>query len=90
MFCSFVKKLTSFLVKNMIYIEKSQSYVYSHIARIISYELNLPVQITEDFSKKGMWILFATGFMNNVHKIINGPYIVVQTENYKLSKITDL
>lgn len=69
----------------MIYIEESQSYVYLHIARIISYELNLPVQITDDFSKKGTWILFATGFMHNVHKIIDGSYIVVQTENYKLS-----
>lgn len=69
----------------MIYIEKSESYVYSHIARIISYELNFPNCITDDFSKKGLWILFATGFMNNIHKFIDSPYIVVQTENYKQS-----
>jgi len=74
----------------MIYIEKSQSYVYDYIARIISHELNLPNEITNDFSKKGLWILFATAFTGGFYKNVNGPYIVIQTENYKISNIESL
>lgn len=74
----------------MIYIEKSHSYLFNSIARVISYELNLPNEITDDFSKKGTWILFASAYTTQIYKNITSPYIVIQTEYYKQSNNLDL
>jgi hypothetical protein len=74
----------------MIYIEKSHSHVFAYIARVISHELNLPNEITNDFSKTGTWILFASAYVTQIYKNISGPYIVVQTEYFKQSNNPDL
>jgi hypothetical protein len=65
----------------MYYIHYTDSYVFHTISKVIQYELNQACEITDDLTKTGgTWILFYDSFHKDVHKIIEGGYIAVQTE----------
>lgn len=65
----------------MIYIEKSKNPIFLRIAKVISEQLLIKNEITDDFSKKGIWILFLSSFLEKSYKQIEGPYIHLQLEN---------
>ncbi len=72
----------------MIYIDSSNNKFFQRFARYIQYELlldgkNGEFEITNDYSKRGTWLLHYASFVNRVHDIIvpNGcEYIAIQTE----------
>jgi hypothetical protein len=65
----------------MIYIEKSKNPIFYRLSKVISEQLLVKNEITDDFSKKGIWILFLSSFLEKSYKQIEGPYIHVQLEN---------
>lgn len=65
----------------MIYIYKDKYPPFIQLANVISKELNCPYEITDDFSKDGIWIVFFTVYLYNREKLEGKKYIAVQTEN---------
>lgn len=64
----------------MVLIHKTNSLTFHSIAKTIQYEMSCKSEITDDLSKNGLWILFNDSFYHDVHKKINGNYIVVLSE----------
>lgn len=69
----------------MIYIDPSNNKFFHRFARYIQYEMfpGQDTEITNDYTKKGLWVLTYASFVNRVHDVIvpNGcEYIVFQTE----------
>lgn len=71
----------------MIYIWKDTYPVFNQIAKLISHELNVPNEITDDLSRDGTWIVFFTSFFHHRHILAGRKYIVVQTENLNESAL---
>lgn len=71
----------------MIYIWKDTYPVFNQIAKLISHELNVPNEITDDLSKDGTWIVFFTSLFHHRHILAGRKYIVVQTENLNESAL---
>lgn len=69
----------------MIYIWKDTYPVFAQLANLISYEIGLPNEITDDLSKEGTWIVFFTSYFHHRHILAGRKYIVVQTENLNQS-----
>ncbi len=65
----------------MIYIWKDEYPVFLELANLISSELDMPNEITNDLSKEGTWIIFFESFINHRHIFEKRKYIMVQTEN---------
>jgi hypothetical protein len=76
----------------MIYIYKSWYAPFYQTAKVILDELKDEAVITDDFSKKGTWIIFPNVIFekNACSEICKNPYILVQTENLKATKFYDL
>jgi len=64
----------------MIYIHKTNSKVFHSIAETIKFEYLGECEITDDLSNQGLWVLFHDSFFHDIHKKINGDYIVVLSE----------
>jgi hypothetical protein len=71
----------------MIYIWKDTYPIFGQLANLISHEIGLPNEITDDLSKEGTWIVFFTSFFHHRHILANRKYIVVQTENLNQSAL---
>lgn len=69
----------------MIYIYKDPYPPFFQLAKIISSELKVENEITDDFSKDGLWIVFFTSYQRHLNILKNKKYIVVQTENIEES-----
>lgn len=67
----------------MIYIDKTEHPYFQSLAKLISFHLAEPNEVTSDYSKKGLWMLnYWSQLYKSVDKIVeNGStYIAVQTE----------
>ncbi len=69
----------------MIYIDPSNNKFFHRFAKYIQYEMfpGQETEITNDYTKKGLWVLTYASFVNRVHDVIvpNGcEYIAFQTE----------
>jgi len=67
----------------MIYIDQTTHPYFQSLARLVSFHLKQPNEITSDYTKKGLWILsYWSQLYKSVDKITaNGcKYIAVQTE----------
>jgi hypothetical protein len=71
----------------MIYIWKDTFPPFAQLGRLISYELGVPNEITDDLSKEGTWIIFFTSYFHHRHILAGRKYIVVQTENLNESAL---
>lgn len=71
----------------MIYIYKEPYLPFVQLANIISHELKVPNEITDDLSKDGIWIVFFTSYLYNKNILARKKYIVIQTENLNESMI---
>lgn len=66
----------------MIYIDPTPHPYFRNLAKVIQYHMKEPSEITDDYSKRGTWVLNYVSFKNGVS--IDGPYIACQTEQMNI------
>lgn len=65
----------------MIYIDKAPHPYFKILAQLISFHLKAEHEVTNDYSKRGTWVLNFVSYKSGVHtKIGKSPYIAVHTE----------
>lgn len=71
----------------MIYIDPTPHPYFKNLAKVIQHHMTEPSEITDDYSKKGTWILNYVSFKNGIS--VDGPYIVAQTEQMNIKGTKD-
>ncbi len=64
----------------MYLIDSSSNKYFQGFAHYVKERLGDECEITDDYSRKGTWVLNFVSFKNGVHKKIIGDYIAIQTE----------